>query len=131
MISMTHLESAFFENDLYKKQKIKSDSVEIDDDDDSNFYKIEKIIVKRVIYIGRKRRRRTLSQFRMKWLKWKNHHNRWFFRTDFKNVRKLLQKFENRNRKNVKKHQKNDQKNFQNVESFNWNQFYDFFNFNC
>ena len=103
VISMTHLESALFENDSYEKQKIKSDSIEIDDDDDSNFYEIEKIIAKRVIYIGRERRRRAFSQFRMKWLKWKNHHNRWLFRTDFKNVRKLLQKFKNRNRKNKKK----------------------------
>ena len=63
---MTHLESAFFENDSYEKQKIESDSVEIDNDDNSDFYEIEKIIAKRVIYIDRKRRRRALSQFKMK-----------------------------------------------------------------
>ena len=66
MISMTHLKSAFSENDSYEKQKIKSDSVKIDDDDNSDFDEIEKIIAKRVIYIDRKRQRRALSQFRMK-----------------------------------------------------------------
>ena len=69
VISMTHLKSALSENDLYKKQKIEPDLVEIDDNNNSDFYEIEKIIAKRVIYIGRKRRRRTLSQFKMKWLK--------------------------------------------------------------
>ena len=131
VISMTHLKSAFSENDSYEKQTVESESIEIDDDDEFDFYEMKKIIVKRKIYFDRKRRRRTFSQFKMKWLKWKNHHNRWLFRTDFKNVRKLLQKFENRNRKNERRHQKNNQKIFQNVESFNWNQFYDFFNFNC
>ena len=66
MISMTHLKSASSENDLYKKQKIDSNSVEINDDDNSDFYEIEKIIAKRVTYIDRKRRRRALSQFKMK-----------------------------------------------------------------
>ena len=111
VISVTHLKSAFSENDSYEKQIMKSDSIEIDDDDDFNFYEIEKIIVKRVIYIDRGRRRKALSQFRMKWLKWKNHHNRWLFKIDFKNVKKLLQKFENRN-------QENEQKNFQNADFF-------------
>ena len=55
---MTHLKSAFSENNSYEKQKVELNSVEIDDDDDSNFYEIEKIIAKRVIYIDRKRRRR-------------------------------------------------------------------------
>ena len=63
---MTYLKSALSENDSYERQKIKSNSIEIDDDDDSDFYEIEKIIAKRVIYIGRRRRRRALSQFRMK-----------------------------------------------------------------
>ena len=63
---MIHLKSAFAENDSYEKQKVESDSIEINDNDDSDFYEIEKIIVKRVIYIGRKRRRRTHSQFRIK-----------------------------------------------------------------
>ena len=111
MISMTYLKSASLENDSYEWQIMKSDSIEIDDDDDFDFYEIEKIIAKRVIYIDRKRRRRALSQFKMKWLKWKNHHNQWFFKTDFKNVKKLLQEFENRN-------QKNEQKNFQNADFF-------------
>ena len=66
VISLIHLKSAFAEDDSYEKQKIKSNSIEIDDDDDSDFYEIEKIIVKRVIYIGQRRRRRALSQFRMK-----------------------------------------------------------------
>ena len=131
VILMTHLKSAFSENDSYEKQTVESESIEIDDDDEFDFYEMKKIIVKRKIYFDRKRRRRALSQFKMKWLKWKNHYNRWLFRTDFKNVKKLLQKFENRNKKNGRKRQKNNQKNFQNVESFNWNQFYDFFNFNC
>ena len=112
IISMTHLKSAFAENDSYEKQKIKSESIEIDDDDEFDFYEMKKIIVKRKIYFDRKRRRRALSQFKMKWLKWKNHHNRWFVKADFKNVKKLLQKFENRNQKNEKTHQKNEQKNF-------------------
>ena len=116
VISMTHLKSAFSENDSYEKQKIEPDSVEIDDGDDSDFYEIEKIIAKRVIYIDRKRRRRALSQFRMKWLKWKNHHNRWLSRADLKNAKKLFQEFENRNKKNEKKHQKNEQKNPQNAD---------------
>ena len=63
---MTHLKSAFSENDLYEKQKIESDSIEIDNNDDFDFYEIEKIIAKRVIYIDRKRWRRALSQFKMK-----------------------------------------------------------------
>ena len=63
---MIHLKSAFVENDSYEKQKIKSNSIGINDDDDFDFYEIEKIIVKRVIYIDRKRRRRALSQFKMK-----------------------------------------------------------------
>ena len=41
----------------------------------------------------------------------------------FKNLKIEIKKMK-------KKHQKNDQKNFQNIESFNWNQFYDFFNSN-
>ena len=131
VISMTHLESALSENDSYEKQTLEPEPIEIDDDDEFDFYEMKKIIAKRKIYFDRERRRKALSQFRMKWLKWKNHHNRWLFKADLKNVRELLQKFEDRNRKNEKKHQKNDQKNFQNVESFNWNQFYHFFNFNC
>ena len=48
---MTHLKSAFSENDSYERQIMKSNLIEIDDDDDSDFYEIEKIIAKRVIYI--------------------------------------------------------------------------------
>ena len=73
---MIYLKSALSENDSYEKQKIKSNSIKIDDDDDFDFYKIEKIIAKRVIYIDQKRRREALLQFKMKWLEWKNYHNR-------------------------------------------------------
>ena len=109
---MTHLKSAFFENDSYEKQTVESESIEIDDDDEFDFYEMKKIIVKRKIYFGRKRQRRALSQFKVKWLKWKNHHNQWLSKTDFKNVRKLLQKFENRNKKNEKKTSKKWSKKF-------------------
>ena len=47
---MIHLESAFAENDSYEKQKIESKSIEIDDDDEFDFYEMKKIIVKRKIY---------------------------------------------------------------------------------
>ena len=66
MISITHLKSAFSENDSYEKQTIESESIEIDDDDEFDFYEVKKIIVKRKIYFGRKRRRKALSQFKMK-----------------------------------------------------------------
>ena len=63
---MIHLKSAFAGDDSYEKQKIKSESIEIDDDDEFDFYEMKKIIVKRKIYFDRKRRRRALSQFKMK-----------------------------------------------------------------
>ena len=66
VISMTHLESAFSENDSYERQTVESESIEIDDDDEFDFYEMKKIIVKRKIYFDRKRRRRALSQFKMK-----------------------------------------------------------------
>ena len=63
---MIHLKSTPIGDDSYEKQIIKSSSVEIEKNNDSNFYEIEKIIVKRKMYIERKRRRRAFSQFRMK-----------------------------------------------------------------
>lgn len=51
---MTHFESTFVENDLYEKQTIKSESIKINDSDDSDFYGIKKIIVKRKMYSERK-----------------------------------------------------------------------------
>ena len=111
VISIIHLKSASPENNSYEKQIVKSGSVEVEEGDDSDFYEIEKIIVKRKMYIERKRRRRAFSQFRMKWLKWKNHHNQWFSRADLNNVKKFLQKFENQK-------QKNHQKISQNIEFF-------------
>ena len=47
---MTHLKSAFSENDSYEKQTVESESIEIDDDDEFDFYEMKKIIVKRKIY---------------------------------------------------------------------------------
>ena len=58
-----HLKSAFFEKILYEKRTIKSELIEIDNDDEFNFYEVKKIIVKRKIYFERKRQRRFLSQF--------------------------------------------------------------------
>ena len=49
------MKSIPLENNSYEKQIVKPKSIEIDNDDDSDFYEIEKIIAKRVIYIGRKR----------------------------------------------------------------------------
>ena len=125
VISMIYLKLAFAKNDLYEKQKIKSNSIEIDNNDNFDFYEIEKIIAKRMIYIDRKRWCRALLQFKIKWLKWKNHHNRWLSKADFKNLKKLFQKFENRN-------QKNKQKIFKTLIllfKIIINQTYDFFNF--
>lgn len=65
---MTHLEPAPPGDDPYERQKVEPGPVEIDGGDDSDSYEVEKIIAKRVVYTGRERRRRALSQFRVKWL---------------------------------------------------------------
>ena len=44
----------------------KSESVKIKEKNDANVYEMKKIIIKRKIYITRKRRRRIYSEFRMK-----------------------------------------------------------------
>ena len=75
----------------------KSESVKIEKKNDADVYEMKKIIIKRKIYIKRKRRRRTHFEFRMKWTEWKNHHNKWMKREDLNNCQKLFQKFEIRN----------------------------------
>ena len=64
---MTHLEPVSSEKNPYERKVKEPESLEIEGNDDANIYEVEKILIKRKIYIGRKRRRRTHFEFRMKW----------------------------------------------------------------
>lgn len=52
---MTYLKLTLYKNNSYKKQIIKLNSIKINNDNNSDSYKIEKIIVKRKIYFKQKR----------------------------------------------------------------------------
>ena len=66
MIFVTHLKSVFSENDSYKKKAKKPEFLKIKKGDETDIYKMKKILVKRKIYIDRKRRRKIHSKFRIK-----------------------------------------------------------------
>ena len=76
VIFIIHLESVPSEKNSYEKKTKKFESMKIEKENDADVYEMKKIIIKRRVYIERKRRRRTHSEFRMKWTEWKNHHNR-------------------------------------------------------
>lgn len=75
VISITYLKSALLEKNPYQREPTESSPIEIEKKEDNNVYEIEKIVVKRRIYIERGRRRRAHSEFRVKWLEWSDPHN--------------------------------------------------------
>ena len=110
VIFVTQLEPASPENDPYEKKNVEPEPIEIEGGNDANVYEVEKIIAKRMVYIGRNRRRRAHSKFRIKWSSWRNQHNRWMKKKDLDNCKKLLQKFENKIQEKDDTHnQENDQ----------------------
>ena len=111
VIFVIQLKSVFSENDFYEKKILKPESMKIEDGNDPNVYEIEKIIAKKMIYIDRNRRRQSHSEYRVKWLGWKNQHNRWMKKKELNDCKKLLKNFENRNQKINQKHEYNDFEN--------------------
>ena len=85
------LKSMFSKKNSYEKKMKKFESMKIEKKNDANVYEMKKIIIKR------KRRRRIYSEFKMKWIEWKNHHNKWMKRENLNNYQKLFQKFEIQN----------------------------------
>ena len=67
VVFVIYFEPVFFEKNSYEKKMKKSESMKIEKKNDADVYEMKKIITKRKIYIERKRRRRTHSEFRMKW----------------------------------------------------------------
>ena len=95
VISVIQLKSTFSENDFYEKKIAEPRSIKIENGDDSNIYEVEKIVTKKTIYIERNHRRRTHSEFRMKWFGWRDQHNVWMKKKNLDNCKQLFQKFEN------------------------------------
>ena len=82
IVFIIHLESAPKKNDSYEKEPKESKFVKTTKNNESDVYEIKKIIVKRKIYAGRDRHRKNHTEFKMKWLEWKNHHNKWMKKND-------------------------------------------------
>ena len=66
IIFVIHLKSTFSENDFYGKKTVESESIKIQDGNESDVYEVEKIVAKKIVYTRRNRRRKTHSEFRMK-----------------------------------------------------------------
>ena len=66
MIFVIYLKSVPPEKNSYKKKMKKSGLLKIEKNDDANIYEMKKILIKRKIYIDRKRRRKIHFEFRMK-----------------------------------------------------------------
>ena len=94
VVSITHLKFASEENDFYEKKSTESKSVEIEKNDEIDIYKMKKIVAKRIVRIERKKRRKTHSKFKIKWIEWSDHHNKWMKRNELINCKKLLIEFE-------------------------------------
>ena len=95
VISIIHFESISEKKNPFQKKPIELESIKTDENDDSDLYEIEKIIVKKKIHSNRERHRRNHTEFRMKWLKWKNQHNKWMKKDQLNECVELLTKFEN------------------------------------
>ena len=95
IISVIQLKSAFLEKNPYEKKTAKPDPIKTEDDNDAEVYEVKKIVAKKMIYTERNRRRRVHSEFKIKWLNWKNQHNRWMKKKNLNDCKKLLKKFEN------------------------------------
>ena len=93
VVSITHLKFASEENNFYEKKLTESKSIEIEKDDEINIYEMKKIVAKKIVRTEKKRRR-THSKFRIKWIEWNDHHNKWMKRNELTNCKKLLIEFE-------------------------------------
>ena len=95
VVSVIHLKSAPERNDFYEKKSAESGSIEIEKNDEIDIYEMKRIVAKKIVRIGRKKRRKSHSKFRVKWTEWNDHHNRWMKKNELINCKKLLAEFEN------------------------------------
>jgi uncharacterized protein YukE len=92
VISMIYLKSASIENDFYEREADESESVKDAQNSIKNIYEMKKILIKRSI--KKRWSRKSKIQYKVKWLRWDDHHNQWMNTTDMKNVKNIVNEFE-------------------------------------
>jgi hypothetical protein len=74
VVFIIHLKSTSSSEDSYQRQIIKSRSVK-NVQSDFDDYEVKRILAKRTIL--KKRSRRSIVQYRVKWLNWEDQYNQW------------------------------------------------------
>jgi hypothetical protein len=92
VIFINHLKSISHEDDFYQRKTTKSESMKDSRGFIKDIYKMKKILIK--TSIKKKRSRKSKIQYKIKWLRWNDHHNQWINATDMKNVKNIMNEFE-------------------------------------
>ena len=95
IVFVVHLKSVSNENDFYQREIAEPDSIKMEKKNSFDLYEVEKIIVKKIVRTDRGRNRRFHSEFRVKWSKWEDQHNKWMKKNQLDECAKLLVEFEN------------------------------------
>ena len=78
IVFIIQLKSILNKNDFYEKKIKKFDSIEIQKRiSNSDIYEIEKIIVKKRVYINRDFNKKFHDEWKIKYLKWENYCKKW------------------------------------------------------